>query len=250
MTNNLPKLAIVGYGSMGKEIERIALERGFSITEIFDIDNPLKAGGKYDFDVAVDFSLPNAVISNIEILTALGKNIVLGTTGWYDKKDMIEKMVADRGVGLVYGSNFSTGMQMFFRIVERSSKLINFSDEYDIMLHEMHHHRKVDSPSGSAKTLGDIIIANVDSKSKTYEETAHEKIDSEALHISSTRGGEITGTHTVYIDSGADTLELTHRAKNRSGFAGGAVKAAEWIHTKKGMHDFSDMLAGLWGESK
>ncbi|MFP4369801.1 MAG: 4-hydroxy-tetrahydrodipicolinate reductase, partial [Candidatus Kapaibacterium sp.] len=183
---------------------------------------------------------------NVELFSSMGKNIVLGTTGWYDKKDEIEKIVKKQGNGLIWGSNFSIGMQMLFRIVRKAAALMDKVDGYDIMLHEMHHMRKKDSPSGSGISLANIILDEVSRKKGIFSETAHEQINPNKLHLSSTRGGEIHGTHTVYLDSLSDTIELTHRAKNRSGFAKGALTAARWIKGKTGFYKFDDILDELW----
>lgn len=236
------KIAIVGYGAMGKEAEAQARQKNIEISEIFDIDRKLDANKKYDFDVAIEFSRPDAVMGNIETLCAMGKNAVVGTTGWTGEIDKVKAMVADAGTGFVWGSNFSIGMRMFFKIVDLASKLANDFEQYDVFLHEIHHKRKKDSPSGSAKSIAEILLANLDRKTRAQYETAHEAIDAEALHVSSTRGGEVTGTHTLYLDSAADVLQLEHRAKNRSGFAGGAIVAAEFICGKTGFYEFGEVL--------
>lgn len=241
-----PKIALIGYGSMGKEIETLAHERDYEITEIFEIDKTISSDGNYEFDVAIDFSYPEAVVRNIDILGKLEKNIVIGTTGWYDDLEKARNSIEKAGIGLVYGTNFSIGMRMFFRIIDEATKLMNKTGGYDIFMHEMHHHRKKDSPSGTAETLAEIILGNVDEKTEKYTETMHGRIKPKQLHISSTRGGEIMGYHKVYIDSLADTIELAHRAKNRSGFAMGALTAAKWIHGKKGFFDFGTVLENIW----
>jgi 4-hydroxy-tetrahydrodipicolinate reductase len=243
--NSLPTIAIVGYGSMGKEIETLAKEQNYNIGAIFDIDSPLSSAGNYNFDIAIDFSLPEAVVSNVEILTSKKKSIIIGTTGWYSKIDKIRQIVEESGIGLVYGSNFSVGMQIFFRIVRKAASLLNNTQDYDIMLHELHHHKKKDSPSGTALSLAKIIQEEFHSKSKLLIDTSHGKIEPDQLHVTSTRGGEITGTHTIYIDSIADTIELTHRAKNRSGFAMGALMAAKWLYGKSGFYDFNEVFESL-----
>lgn len=254
MNNDLPKLALVGYGAMGKEIEKLALELGFTITDIFDLDNEvdrygdIKSNRKYDFDVAIDFTYPEEVIDNAKILAKHNKNIVIGTTGWYHNRELIQSIAKESGIGILFGSNFSIGMQMFLRMTRYVSRLVNKIDGYDIMMHEIHHSRKKDSPSGTALSLANIIMEEVDSKTNILTETAKKKMSENTLHVSSTRGGDITGTHTIYLDSYADTLELTHRAKNRRGFALGALKAAQWIHNKKGFFEFNQMLNNLWGD--
>jgi 4-hydroxy-tetrahydrodipicolinate reductase len=239
------KIAIIGYGSMGKEVEKAALANKFEITNIFDIDNKISSFEKYEFDVAIDFSLPDAVLSNIQTLAKLNKNCVIGTTGWFAKFEEIKNIVNNSEIGCVYGSNFSIGMNYFFKIIEYSSKLLNKIDGYDIMLHEVHHNRKKDSPSGTANTLADIILKEYSKKDSINPDKIEGKILENQLHVSSSRVGEVTGFHTVWIDSLADTIELTHRAKNRSGFALGALEAAKWINNKKGFFDFKDCLENI-----
>jgi 4-hydroxy-tetrahydrodipicolinate reductase len=242
MSNDLPKLAIVGYGNMGKAVENAAKEKGFEITDIFDINSLIDTEKSYNFDVAIDFSFPSSVIDNIGKLCKLNKNIVVGTTGWKQSFNDIESIVKENKTGLIYGSNFSIGMQLYMKLIEDISKMLINTDGYDIFIHEIHHKRKKDSPSGTALSLADIIINNYTSKKTIITETAHTAIEPEQLHITSTRGGEISGTHTVYIDSIADTIEITHRAKNRNGFAVGALEAAKWIHNKKGIYDFNKII--------
>jgi len=237
-------IALVGYGSMGRELERLAPQTGCRVDAVFDTEHPLdtQAGG---FDIAIDFSRPDAVLSTVRMLATLKKNIVLGTTGWAQHKEEIRTLVEEAGIGLVHGSNFSVGVQMFFRIVRAAAKIANAHTDYDAFLHEMHHVRKADSPSGTALTLARILLDELDRKTELLTETSHGKIAPEALHVTSSRGGEIPGTHTVYLDSIADTIELTHRARNRSGFALGALRAAHWIHGKKGMYDFSEVFGEI-----
>jgi 4-hydroxy-tetrahydrodipicolinate reductase len=241
------KIGIIGYGSMGHMVEQHAKSKKIEVGEIIDIDNPLDASKEYSFDVAIDFSLPAGLKKNIEVLSKLGKNVVIGTTGWADQKDAIEKMVLDSGICCVYGSNYSIGMNMLFKITKQAAAMLNNIDDYDIMVHELHHHRKVDSPSGTAVSLANIILEANKNKTEIEPDTVHGKIDPNQLHVSSTRGGEIAGTHTIYIDSIAETLELTHRAKSRDGFALGALAAAEWIGNKKGFYDFQNIVNEILG---
>ena len=245
MENTNPKIAIIGYGSMGKEIERIAREQGIEVTDIFELDSKLDAAKNYDFDVAIDFSFPDQVMENLKAVTALKKNLVLGTTGWYERKEEVAKIVEAAGTGFIWGSNFSIGVNMFFKIIEQASKVMNKVNGYDVFVHETHHKRKKDSPSGTALSIADIITKNVDSKNRITADKIDRTIEADELHVSSTRGGEVTGTHSVILDSFADEIELTHRAKNRTGFAMGAVEAAKWIHGKKGFYSVEDMLNSL-----
>jgi 4-hydroxy-tetrahydrodipicolinate reductase len=237
-----PKIAIIGHGSMGKEVEALALAQGYQVTDIFEIDNKIDSNKIYNFDVAIDFSLPDAVYENVITLCKLKKNFVLGATGWHSEKDRIFELVKNAGVGMVYSSNFSVGMQIFNKVVKTAAQMLNKFDGYDIMLHEIHHKRKKDSPSGTAITLANIILEEYKKKTRILTETEHGQIEPTSLHVTSTRGGEIAGLHTVYIDSIADTIELTHRAKNRSGFALGALTAATWIHKKTGIYEFLDVI--------
>ena len=246
MNDNLPKIAIVGYGAMGRVIEKLAKDKGYYITDIFDKDNPLERDADYDFDVAIDFTYPDTVINNIQILSDHGKSVVVGTTGWYNRRDEISNIVNKNETGLVWGSNFSVGVQMYFKIVKYASKLVNFLDSYDVMVHEMHHRRKKDSPSGTAEIMAKIITSNIDRKTGTEFNAINGEVDNSKLHVSSTRGGEITGLHTMYIDSLADSIELTHNAKNRTGFALGSLLAANWVHNKKGFYSFSEILTDIW----
>ncbi len=248
------RIAVVGYGSMGREIVRQAQEQEIEIANIFDTDLIEGTSGSlidsktFDFDVAIDFTYPEEVVENCRFLAKHKKNIVIGTTGWYKNIDEIRELSDKYGVGIIYGSNFSLGMQMLFRVARYAARLMNKANGYDIMVHEMHHSRKKDSPSGTAITLSDIIMEEVESKTSILSDTSHGRINKNQLHVSSTRGGEITGLHTVYIDSFADTIELTHRAKNRTGFAQGALEAARWIKGKRGFYEFEDMLKNIWGE--
>ncbi|MEI6090768.1 MAG: 4-hydroxy-tetrahydrodipicolinate reductase [bacterium] len=235
-------LALVGYGAMGKEIERLCPTEKIMISSIFDINAPLDKSQVYDFDTAIEFSTPTAVLDNIRTLAEMGKSIVCGTTGWYDKIDYVKEIVQTNQVGFVYASNFSIGMRLFFKIVESAAKNFNGFSEYDVMLHELHHKRKIDSPSGTAISLAEILLHNIDAKKEIVSDKIEGQISPNTLHVSSTRGGEITGTHMVYFDSIADTIELTHRAKNRSGLALGALQAVELINGNKGFYEFGDLL--------
>lgn len=240
------KIALIGYGNMGKELKRLATLRNMNVTQIFDEDSPIFEAKKFDFDVALDFSIPSAVLPNAEIVAKAKKNLVVGTTGWYDKSDTMKQIALDNNIGIVWGANFSLGMQIFFRLTALAAELADSVGEYDIFVHEIHHRRKKDSPSGTAHNLGNIILENFDEKSKILVNTPHAEIHQNQLHVTSTRGGHVLGTHTVYLDSEVDTLELTHRARNRSGFAGGALKAAELIHGKKGYFSFEELLGMFW----
>ncbi|HRP01370.1 MAG TPA: 4-hydroxy-tetrahydrodipicolinate reductase [Candidatus Kapabacteria bacterium] len=242
----LPKIAINGYGKMGKEVEYLARQSNFQITDIFDIDKPINPNRNYEFDVAIEFTTPNAVLHNIELLAAMGKNIVVGTTGWYDKADEVQAIVEKYNIGLVWGSNFSVGMNVFFKVTEYTAKLFNKLNNYDPFVYEIHHNQKKDSPGGTALSLAEILIENIDRKTKIN--TSNENIQPDELSVASSRGGYIPGTHILNFDSVADTIQFSHIARNRSGFASGALEAAKQIHKLKGYHNFSTLLNNLFNE--
>ncbi|GAB5465805.1 MAG: 4-hydroxy-tetrahydrodipicolinate reductase [Candidatus Kapaibacteriales bacterium] len=251
MPENTLKLAIVGYGQMGKEIERLVNEdkryAHCQISEIFDTDNQIDTSKDYDFDVAIEFTEPDSVLPNLEKLCKLGKNVVVGTTGWHKEMHQVEQWVEESGNGLVWATNFSVGVQMFFQLVTQLGKLVNHEAAYDIMTHEFHHRRKKDSPGGTALTIAKRLLAEIDSKKSIVTEELQRKIDKTEIHASSTRGGEIFGIHMVLADSLEDTIEMTHRAKGRSGFASGSLDAAIWVSGKKGVHEFGQSLQNKWG---
>lgn len=250
MTNELPRIALIGYGTMGREIEKAAKSNDFEIAAIFDIDNPLDKGSNFNFDVAIDFSTPRAVYDNVNILADNGKNIIIGATGWYDSLPLIQDIVKQKNIGLLWGSNFSIGMNIFMKITQVASKLINLAPGYDIFISETHHKRKKDSPSGTALSLGEIILKEFNGKDSMLFGNPEGVISPDSLQISSIRGGDALGKHTVTLDSPVDYIELTHSAKSREGFAAGAVLAAAWIHGKKGFFKFDDILDQIWFSEK
>jgi 4-hydroxy-tetrahydrodipicolinate reductase len=169
----------------------------------------------------------------------------MGTTGWENIREQIAKKVDEAGIGFIWGSNFSVGANLFVNFVGKATAIINKFPEYDILLHEYHHKRKKDSPSGTALMTAEEIINKSDKKSAIVTERLDRQIKADELHVSSTRGGDIPGTHIVMFDSVADTIELTHRARNRGGFALGSVIAAEWIINKKGFIKVEDFFKEL-----
>ena len=243
-------IAIIGYGKMGHEIERAAEAKGISVRTIDptagDADfKEINEESMRNIQVCVDFSHPNAVIGNIEKSAKFKKNIVVGTTGWYGSMDKLKKIVKDSGIGLIWSGNFSIGVNAYFKIIEQAAKIMNNINDYDVFVHEFHHNQKADSPSGTAVMIGKIITENMERKNKVVTQELKRKIEPNELHISSTRAGSIPGTHIVGFDSVADTIELKHTARNRQGFAAGAVMAAEWINKKKGFYDINDLMKSI-----
>lgn len=243
------KIALIGYGQMGKLIEQIAQNNDCEIVAIIDplLGNEITAETVTDADVCIEFSTPDAAFGNIKKLIELGKNVVSGTTGWYDELDKIKLMVEKKGTGFIYGSNFSIGMNLFFSIIKSTAKLMNHAEEYDLYGLEMHHKKKKDSPSGTAKILSEIILKNIDRKTLAKYEKLDRKIEENEFHFASVRSGNIPGMHSISFDSESDTIELKHTARNRNGLALGAIKAAKWINNKTGFYNFTDNLNKIIG---
>lgn len=240
-------LALIGYGKMGKEVEKAAKEKGIKIIKVFDIDNNtgglgLTKESLKGVDICIDFSTPGVVLDNIEAVAETGKSIVVGTTGWYDRLDHVRKLVKEKKIGLLYSANFSLGVNIFSQIVMDAAHLFKQHTEYDVAISEVHHKAKADSPSGTALTLGSIILQNLGRKSELTTSAVHGEIKPHQLHVTSTRVGAVTGKHAVVFDSEADTIELVHTAKSRTGFALGAIVAAEWLKGKKGMYTMRDVI--------
>lgn len=235
---------------MGKEIEKVLISRGHTVSEIVDPVNSKIKEVSVDLldksDAVIDFSVPSSVEKNCSIYTKGKTPVVMGTTGWENIRNDIKKDVEKSGIGFIWGSNYSIGAHMFFSLVEKAAAMINTVPEYDIMLHEFHHKRKKDSPSGTALTTAGKIIDNNNQKTEIVTESLDRQIKENELHVSSTRGGEIPGIHKVLLDSLFDTVEISHNARSRSGFALGAVMAAEWGKDKKGFIQVEDFIKELF----
>lgn len=234
-------IAIIGYGKMGKEIERIALERGHSIslkitsknTPEFNVEN-LKST-----DVAIEFTNPNLAVANINTCIAAKVPVVVGTTGWYDDYETIQKKVIEADSALLAATNCSIGVNIFFKVNEMLAKMMDNQPAYKVEVEEIHHTQKLDAPSGTGITLAEGILKNINRKSKwVNEKTTREN----ELSIISKRINDVPGTHTINYSSSIDDIEIKHTAHNRQGFALGAVVAAEYIHNKKGIFTMNDVL--------
>jgi 4-hydroxy-tetrahydrodipicolinate reductase len=233
------KIALIGFGQMGREIDSAAREQGETIACVFEIDRPVRPEALADVDVCIEFSTPGAVVENIRAAAEAGKDIVVGTTGWYEHLPEVRSIVTKSG--LLYSSNFSLGVNIFFRIVSRAAELMNNAPDYDPFVHEMHHRQKADSPSGTALHLSRLIVDRISRKEGIVTEAVKGKISASALHVSSTRTGVVIGEHTVGFDSEADRIELRHLAKNRRGFALGALAAARWLRGRQGVFTMDDV---------
>jgi len=220
------KIALFGYGKMGRVIEEAAQRKGLDVVAIVD---PLggSRGEIGQADVCIDFTEPAAALGNIGRAADAGLSIVVGTTGWYDQLDQARQTVERAGTGLVYGSNFSLGVNLMFRLVAHAAELFTpFLSTYDPFIEEAHHKFKKDAPSGTALKLKEILESKCGSQVPT----------------TSIRAGYFPGVHTVGLDSEADTLEIKHCARGRWGFAEGALLAANWINERKGLHEFSEVI--------
>ena len=241
------KIIISGYGRMGKLVEKLALSNDVEVLDIVD-PNCLRCKSSIletnyrAADVCIDFTIPSQAKNNIETCARNKLSIVIGTTGWFDQLHSVKSLVIENNIGLVYASNFSFGINLFYKIVRTSAKLVNRAIQYDPFGYELHHNGKIDSPSGTAKELSRIILEEIDRKTSCQFDKLNERIKNNEFHFSSTRAGNIPGTHVVGFDSFADTIELKHTARNREGFALGAIKAAKWVIDKKGMFDFGEIF--------
>ncbi|MBI4440084.1 4-hydroxy-tetrahydrodipicolinate reductase [Candidatus Woesearchaeota archaeon] len=245
------KIAIIGYGQMGHEIEKAAVERSHEVVSTIDPYSKdarfseISAESLAGVDVAIDFSHPSAVLGNIKKVSSIGTNLVVGTTGWYEHLEDVKSDIRRSSIGFIYSSNFSLGVNLFYSIVESAARIMNNASSYDVAGMEIHHSKKADSPSGTAKSIAEILLKNIGRKDKVSYDKMDGKIQPNELHFASLRAGSIPGTHKVIFDSAADTIELTHTARSRQGFALGAVLAAEFVKGKKGLFTVSDMMEEL-----
>ncbi len=235
------KVALLGYGKMGREIEKLATEKGYEI--ILAIDQPEAWGTDFpalsNADVAIDFSTPESVVDNIHYCFDAGVPIVVGTTGWHELIDEIRTECIVRGQSLFWAPNFSIGVNIFFELNRKLASLMSNWPDYEISLEETHHLQKLDAPSGTAIVLANDIIRNHGRKEKWVKETTENPGD---LEILSHRVEEVTGRHKIVYESQEDTIEIIHTAKNRRGFAQGAILAAEWLVGKKGFFEMKNLL--------
>lgn len=238
------KIALVGYGKMGKEIEKIALERGHTIVAKIDKDNPMNSENMVDADVAIDFSTPSAVLDNIHFLLDHKIPSVIGTTGWNNHLDEVTQKAVKQDIGLIHASNFSLGVNLFFQLNKQLAKMMANHGEYNVSMEEIHHTEKLDAPSGTAITLAEGIIEEHNGVNDWFCPQGDQSTSSNnAIQIDAIREEDVKGTHTVTYTSPIDTIRIEHEAHNRKGFALGAVIAAEWIITKKGVFTMQDVLA-------
>ncbi len=232
------KIALLGYGKMGKVIERIALERGHQI--VLRKTSSTSFDGLETADVAIDFSIPSVAVSNISECIKNNIPVVSGTTGWLDDYDKMVALCNEKQGTFIYGSNFSLGVNLFFELNSYLAKMMSKFDQYKVAMEEIHHTQKLDAPSGTAISLAKDIISNSSYSQWELGNTAAEH----TIAIDAKRIENVPGTHTIRYDSPVDTIEITHTAHSRDGFAFGAVIAAEWLQNKKGVYTMKDVLFG------
>ena len=249
------RILIVGYGSMGHEVEKALEARGHTVTGRVDPSGSGDATGLTGqlldgSDGVIEFSLAAGIIENITAYAEAKVPAVIGTTGWEASRRKAEEIVRAAGSSLLWGNNFSVGANIFFALTARAAALINSLDEYDVMLNECHHKRKKDSPSGTALTAAELVLANLDRKRVIQTEALHRAIREDELHVGSIRGGSIPGIHRLSLDSEADTIEISHTARSRAGFALGSVGPLSGWMEKPGFSRLKISLESFFKESE
>ena len=235
------KIALIGYGKMGKIIERIAKERGHEIVSIIDIDNTadFESEAFKRADVSIEFTVPHVALGNIRSAFAAGVPVVCGTTGWIEDLPILKQEIEENGNALFWSSNFSIGVNVFMALNKYLAKLMNKFPGYNVEMTEVHHTQKLDAPSGTAITLAEDILEKLQRKTNWSKEV---ESNPEELAIKSIREGQVPGIHTIVYDSEVDSISITHDAKSREGFAFGAVIAAEFLAGKHGYFTMRDLL--------
>jgi 4-hydroxy-tetrahydrodipicolinate reductase len=238
------KIALLGYGKMGHEVERLAIAKDHEVVLIIDSLSDWEEKGHLlsTADVAIEFSQPDAVVDNIYRCFEAGIRVVIGTTGWYEEVEQVKRDCIERNQSLFHAANFSIGVNLFFELNRQLATLMSKWKEYEISIEETHHIHKQDAPSGTAIVLANDIIRNIERKEKWVKEMAE---NPEELGIHSFRTENVPGTHRVKYESEDDSLEIIHTAKNRRGFATGTLMAAEWLLGKKGFYEMKDLLTSL-----
>ncbi|HQR94613.1 MAG: 4-hydroxy-tetrahydrodipicolinate reductase [Bacteroidetes bacterium 24-39-8] len=235
------KIALIGYGKMGKAIEQIALSKGHEIVLKIDINNAadFNAENIAKAHVAIEFTGPHSAFDNVMKCMNLGIPVVCGSTGWLDKWETVKASCEQHNGAMVYASNYSIGVNLFFELNKYLAALMESHPEYNVLMEEIHHTEKKDAPSGTAITLAEQVLAAITRKKQWVNETASSK---DELEIISKRIDPAPGTHTIKYTSSVDDIEITHTAHNRIGFAGGAVLAAEFLKDKKGIYNMKNVL--------
>lgn len=233
------KIALIGYGKMGQMLHSLCEKNGHEIVSIFDTSNPkynkqISRDNLNGAEVALEFTQPDGVVDRIDVLAKSGVNIVLGTSGWYDQIDLVKDMAKKYRVGIIYGANFSVGMNIYFQTISYLAKMMDKIPDYDIYAYEEHHNEKKDRPSGTAKYITSLIKHNYSAMRPGFE-------------FESIRAGRKPGTHLIGFDGDYDFIEFKHLARERSAFVSGAVKSINWIANRSGFYNFSDYFKEIFG---
>jgi len=255
-------IALIGYGKMGKMVEQAALAKGHKISAIVDpfaadaqtaikISKKIAEADFSSIDVAIEFTQPDTAAANILALAERRIPIVVGTTDWHVHLSKVSKAIDKADTSMIWASNFSIGVNLFYRIAWYAAELANNFPEYDVGGFEVHHNKKIDSPSGTAKILAEGVLSRIDRKNRIVWETMNKKPEAYEFHFPSLRMGSVPGTHSLFFDSQADTIEITHTARTREGFASGAILAAQWLTSEErsGVFTIHDMMNDLFKEN-
>lgn len=238
-------VVIVGYGKIGKIVEEEAIRLKIPISKIITSRNSLL---NYNFtknEVCIEFTEPSSCLENIQIIASRGINTVCGTTGWNTKVDKVKKIIEQSNTGFIYASNFSIGVNIFWKIIKKASSLIDKFEDYDVMGHEVHHNTKKDFPSGTALTTAEIILEHIKRKKRVLVQNIDRVMHPDEFSFSSSRCGSIIGNHEVVFDSTVDSIKISHHSKVRNAHAKGALNCAQWIRDKKGFYTIEDYIKEL-----
>jgi 4-hydroxy-tetrahydrodipicolinate reductase len=251
------RIGIAGFGKMGKMIRQQALEKGHQVAAVIDpssAEQEVTARGIspaiLPLDVIIDFTHPEGLIDNVKLYGELKLPAVIGTTGWYSRLSEVATIVNRAETGLIWSGNFSLGVNIYFQLIKAAAGLMERFEQYDVLVSEVHHRQKKDCPSGTAEMIGVILLDALSRKNRIITGNPGQPLCEEDLHISSSRGGAVPGLHRVVFDSEIDTIAIEHTARNRSGFAEGALLAAEWIVNKKGLYNIDDLMQAVIGGDK
>lgn len=246
----MTRLCIIGYGKMGRFIEAMAAQNGFEVVARIDpmvpeVSPAISMENLAGAEVCVEFSHPASVMDNIRAVAALKVPLVVGTTGWNAHLDEVRSLVEQHSTAILYGANFSIGMNIFNRVVAFATQLCDKFPAYDMWGVELHHNQKADSPSGTAIQLAETVLANNSRKSRPVYTMLDRRIEPDELHFASVRGGKIPGRHVIGFDSEEDSITLEHSARSRACFAAGALQAARWLIGRQGLFTFNEMMQSI-----
>ena len=241
------KIALVGYGRMGRAAERAALDMGHQVVARLERGAAITPSTLGGADVAIEFSVPGSAPDNLIALARAGIDVACGTTGWSGELDRVRAAIEAEGSGLLVAANFSPGVALFTRLVRQAAVWAVGVPEYDVHLYEAHHRHKVDHPSGTARALGDTIVAALGRKHRWVEGPPTGPADPSVLYVSVSRAGEIPGTHVVVLEGPHDRIELRHEARDRGGFARGAIEGARWVRGRVGLYTLDDWMDDRFG---